>query len=49
MEARLEEGQKYSPFWGIANQFEMVYVVGSERDMNDISKKFITDEMRPFF
>jgi hypothetical protein len=32
MEARLEKGAKYSPFWGLLNQFEMTYIVASERD-----------------
>lgn len=33
MEARMETGVKYSPFTGLFNQFEMLYIVGSERDL----------------
>lgn len=33
VEVRLEEGEAYSPFLGVMNQFEILYVVADERDL----------------
>lgn len=33
VEARFEEGEKFSAFWGMFRQFELWYVIGSERDL----------------
>lgn len=33
VEARLEEGERYSPLMGSLRQFELMYVVGDERDL----------------
>jgi hypothetical protein len=33
VEARLDEGESYSPVRGITNKFELMYVVGDERDL----------------
>ena len=33
VEARLEKGETYSPFLGAAQQYELMYVVGDERDL----------------
>lgn len=32
-ETRRKDGQKFSPFWGLFRQFEIIYVVGSEEDI----------------
>ena len=32
-EIRTEKGEEYSPFLGVSNQFELVYVVADERDI----------------
>ncbi len=33
METRREKGEEFSPFLGVLRQFEIIYVVGSERDI----------------
>jgi len=33
VEARLDEGESYSPVRGITNKFELMYVIGDERDL----------------
>ncbi len=33
VEARLDEGESYSPIRGITNKFELMYVIGDERDL----------------
>jgi hypothetical protein len=33
VEARREKDEKYSPFWGTFNQYELLYVMGTERDL----------------
>lgn len=33
VEARREKGEKYSPFWGSLHEYEILYVVGTERDI----------------
>ncbi|OGD67050.1 hypothetical protein A2442_00285 [Candidatus Campbellbacteria bacterium RIFOXYC2_FULL_35_25] len=33
METRRELGEEFSPFWGLFRTFEIIYVVGSERDI----------------
>jgi hypothetical protein len=33
LESRREKGEKFSPFWGLLDQFEMMYVVATDRDL----------------
>jgi hypothetical protein len=33
LETRRERNEEFSPFWGMLRQFEIIYVVGSERDI----------------
>ncbi|MEQ1825266.1 MAG: DUF4105 domain-containing protein, partial [Pirellula sp.] len=33
VEARLDQGESYSPVRGITNKFELMYVIGDERDL----------------
>ena len=33
VEARLEQGQSYDPLLGMFNQYEMIYVIGTEQDI----------------
>lgn len=33
LESRREKGEKFSPFWGLLDQFEMMYVVATDRDI----------------
>ncbi len=33
VEIRREKGEKYMPLWGVMNQFELIYVLGDERDL----------------
>ena len=36
VEARLEKGEAYSPFRGAAQQYELMYVIGDERDLIEL-------------
>ncbi len=33
VEVRKEKGEKFSPLWGLFKQFELIYVVGDEKDL----------------
>jgi len=33
LESRREKGEKFSPYWGLLDQFEMLYVVATDRDL----------------
>ena len=33
LESRREKGEKFSPFWGLLDQFEMMYVVATDKDL----------------
>lgn len=33
LETRREKGEKFSPFWGLLDQFEIIYVVATDRDL----------------
>jgi hypothetical protein len=33
VESRREKGEKFSPFWGLLDQYEMIYVVATDRDI----------------
>jgi hypothetical protein len=33
LESRREKGEKFSPFWGMLDQFEIIYVVATDRDL----------------
>lgn len=33
VESRREKGEKFSPFWGLLDQFEMIYVVATDKDI----------------
>lgn len=33
LESRREKGEKFSPFWGLLDQFEIIYVVATDRDL----------------
>jgi len=33
LESRREKGEKFSPFWGLLDQFEMIYVVATDQDL----------------
>jgi hypothetical protein len=33
LESRREKGEKFSPFWGLFDQFEMIYVVATDDDL----------------
>jgi hypothetical protein len=40
IEARLEEGENFSPVAGLFKQFELIYVVGEERDLVRVRTNF---------
>jgi hypothetical protein len=33
LETRREKGEKFSPFWGLLDQFEIIYVVATDQDL----------------
>ena len=43
VEARREAGERYSPLFGAANQFELIYVVADERDVIPLRTKHRQD------
>lgn len=45
IEARLEQGEKYSPVKGAMRQFELIYVVADERDVIPLRTKYRKDDV----
>ena len=44
-EIRKEKGESYKPFQGVFNQYELMYVVGDERDLVKLRTNFRNDDV----
>jgi len=47
-EIRKEKWESFSPFWGIMNQFEMVYIIGDENDLIKLRANIRKDDVRMY-
>jgi hypothetical protein len=45
VEIRKEQGESFSPFQGLLNEYEIMYVVGDERDLIDLRANHRKDEV----